>query len=85
MNAQRTVLATITALALATAALQAQWVGRPTPGIPRTADGKPNLTAPAPPKLADGHPDLSGDLGRREHELLPRSGARPERRRGAAS
>ena len=28
-------------------------------GIPRTADGKPNLAAPAP-RMADGKPDLSG-------------------------
>ena len=40
-------------------ALSAQWIKYPTPGIPRTADGKPNLTAPAP-KLPDGKPDLSG-------------------------
>jgi hypothetical protein len=39
--------------------LSAQWFGYPTPGMPRTADGKPNLSAPAP-KAADGHPDLSG-------------------------
>jgi hypothetical protein len=39
--------------------LSAQWLGYPTPGIPRTADGKPNLSAPAP-KAVDGHPDLSG-------------------------
>jgi hypothetical protein len=39
--------------------LQAQWLNYPTAGIPRTKDGKPNLTAPAP-KLADGTPDLSG-------------------------
>jgi hypothetical protein len=32
--------------------------GPPDAGDPRTADGKPNLTAPR--KLADGHPDLSG-------------------------
>ena len=31
----------------------------PTPGIPRTSDGKPNLNAPAP-RTADGHADLSG-------------------------
>src|SRR5439155_19481864 len=31
----------------------------PTPGIPRTADGKPNLTAPLP-RTPDGKPDLSG-------------------------
>ena len=37
----------------------AQWVGYPTRGIPRTKDGKPNLTAPAP-KTRDGKPDLSG-------------------------
>jgi hypothetical protein len=39
--------------------LAAQWLNHPTPGIPRTADGKPNLTAPAP-HTPDGHPDLSG-------------------------
>ena len=37
----------------------AQWLAYPTPGIPRTPDGKPNLTAPAP-RTADGKPDLSG-------------------------
>ena len=26
----------------------AQWLNHPTPGMPRTADGKPNLSAPAP-------------------------------------
>ena len=40
-------------------ALRAQWLGHPTPGIPRTPDGKPNLSAAAP-KTADGKPDLSG-------------------------
>jgi hypothetical protein len=39
--------------------LSAQWLNYPTPGIPRLADGKPNLAAPAP-KTADGKPDLSG-------------------------
>jgi hypothetical protein len=37
----------------------AQWLKVTTPGVPRLADGKPNLAAPAP-KLADGKPDLSG-------------------------
>jgi hypothetical protein len=37
----------------------AQWVNYPTPGIPRTRDGKPNLKAPAP-RAADGKPDISG-------------------------
>ena len=27
---------------------EAQWLDRPTAGIPRTSDGKPNLAAPAP-------------------------------------
>ena len=38
---------------------EAQWLDRPTPNIPRTSDGKPNLAAPAP-RGADGHPDLTG-------------------------
>src|SRR6185295_7419790 len=37
----------------------AQWLKLRTPGIPRTPDGKPDLTAPAPP-MRDGRPDLSG-------------------------
>jgi len=43
---------------LATGA-HAQWLNFPTPGTPRTRDGKPNLAAPAPRAL-DGKPDLSG-------------------------
>jgi hypothetical protein len=39
--------------------LAAQWIDLATPGIPRMADGKPNLTAPTP-RGADGKPDLSG-------------------------
>jgi hypothetical protein len=35
------------------------WIKHPTAGIPRTADGKPDLAAPAP-RAADGKPDLSG-------------------------
>jgi hypothetical protein len=44
---------------LAGASAGAQWQGHPTPGIPRLADGKPDLTAPAP-RTADGKPDLTG-------------------------
>jgi hypothetical protein len=40
-------------------ALSAQWPDYPTPGVPKTADGKPKLDGPAP-RTADGHPDLSG-------------------------
>src|SRR6201997_4113976 len=44
---------------LLSAPLAAQWLTIKTPGIPRTPDGKPNLSAPAP-RTADGKPDLSG-------------------------
>ena len=46
-------------LLVATTPLAAQWLTLPTPDIPRTADGEPDLSAPAP-NSADGHPDLSG-------------------------
>lgn len=36
-----------------------QWVNYPTAGVPRRANGSPNLSAPAP-RLPDGKPDLSG-------------------------
>ena len=51
----------VTALFIATLAAPAasQWHGYPMPNIPRTADGKANLSAPVP-KTADGTPDLSG-------------------------
>jgi hypothetical protein len=35
------------------------WIRHPTAGIPRLADGKPDLGAP-PPRATDGKPDLSG-------------------------
>jgi hypothetical protein len=37
----------------------AQWLKVPSKATPRTKDGKPNLTAPAPRK-PDGKPDISG-------------------------
>jgi hypothetical protein len=37
----------------------AQWLRYPTEGVPRTADGKPDLKAPTP-RLPDGKPDFSG-------------------------
>ena len=46
-------------LASAAAPVMAQWLKQPTAGVPRTPDGKPNLSAPAP-RMADGKPDLSG-------------------------
>jgi hypothetical protein len=44
---------------IASLSLMAQWPIHPTPGLPRTPDGKPDLSAPAP-RTADGKPDLSG-------------------------
>jgi len=41
------------------ATVSAQWLKYPTPGVPRTADGKANLAAPAP-RMPDGKPDFSG-------------------------
>jgi hypothetical protein len=43
----------------ASSQLAAQWQNHPTPGVPRTSDGKVDMTARAP-RLADGKPDLSG-------------------------
>lgn len=37
----------------------AQWLGYPTPGIPRLASGAPDLKAPAP-RTREGKPDFSG-------------------------
>jgi hypothetical protein len=44
---------------LLSAPVAAQWLNYKTPGILRTPDGKPNLSAPVP-RTADGKPDLSG-------------------------
>ncbi len=46
-------------LIVISAPLDAQWPDFRTPGIPRLANGKPDLSAPAP-RSADGKPDLSG-------------------------
>jgi hypothetical protein len=47
------------AIAATTTPAAAQWLHQPTRGVPRTADGKVDLTAPAP-RMPDGRPDLSG-------------------------
>jgi hypothetical protein len=62
-------------LAALPAALFAQWPDYPMPGVPRTADGKPNLEGPVP-KAADGHPDLTG-LWEYYRDRTGRGGAPP--------
>ena len=54
MNVVRTVVAAI----VVSSPLAAQWITYPTPGTPRTRDGRPNLSAPAP--RTHGVPDLPG-------------------------
>jgi hypothetical protein len=55
----RSVIGAVATFALASFPVGAQWLDLPTPGIPRTSDGKPDLKAPVP-RTADGKPDLSG-------------------------
>ena len=74
-------VAAIVILSTATAlSAHAQWVNHPAAGIPRTKDGKPDLSAPAP-RTADGKPDLSGvwttdpTPGEEMDRLFPGAGA----------
>src|SRR5262245_58404885 len=55
----RTLLAVVTLVCVSSDVLSAQWVNVPTDGLPRTADGKVNLSA-AMPRTADGRPDFTG-------------------------
>ena len=48
----------VAAAVCAPTSIDAQWVKHRTPGIPRGADGTPNLSAPAP-RAPDGKPDFS--------------------------
>jgi hypothetical protein len=59
-------------VAVCSSPLSAQWPLHPKPGVPKGADGKPNLTAPAP-RTADGKPDLSGIWMRSERTEKPGS------------
>jgi hypothetical protein len=56
----RAALASALAIAaFAAAPIRAQWIDYPTAHVPRTAEGKPDLEAPAP-RTADGKPNLAG-------------------------
>ena len=61
------------AVLLTSLSLSAQWLNYPTPGVPRTADGKPDLAAPAP-RAADGKPDLSGIWAWEDNRPCPAGG-----------
>ena len=53
-------LACVVAIVSATPAIVvAQWPRYMAADVPKTADGKPNLSAPTP-RMPDGKPDLSG-------------------------
>ncbi len=52
-------IAAVSLVCVLSAHASAQWINYPTPGIPRLADGTPNLSAPAP-RTPEGKPDLSG-------------------------
>ena len=54
------------------APLLAQWPVYPDPSVPKTADGAPDLEAPAP-RTAQGTPDLSGTWENMSHmgDALP--------------
>jgi hypothetical protein len=65
------------ALIVGTMPAAAQWLDRPWPDIPRTAEAKPNLTAPAP-RGPDGKPDLTGVWnGRNPEARLDPANAQP--------
>ena len=53
----------------------AQWLSVPTPGVPRKADGKVDMSAPAP-RMSDGKPDLSGIWTTAEPNRGPQASAR---------
>lgn len=63
-------------------AVLAQWPAHPTPGVPRTPGGEPDLQSAAP-RTADGRPDLSGIwdyagvLGFRDRPRYPAPGEPP--------
>ena len=52
-------IVTAAVILLISTPLAAQWIGYPSAGVPRRADGSVDMQAPAP-RLSNGKPDLSG-------------------------
>ena len=50
-------------LLLAPGVASAQWIDYPTPGVPKSADGSPNLNAPAPRTPDVGGTARTEDVG----------------------
>src|SRR5215831_9029233 len=59
MNRFLRVMSFLVAVAVMAPSLAAQWPAYPTPNVPKTAAGTPDLNGPTP-RTADGKPDLSG-------------------------
>jgi len=57
-------------LLVMSATLSAQWINYPTPGVPKTGAGTPDLNAAAP-RTAGGKPDLSGVWMAEKNRLCP--------------
>jgi len=70
MEVSKSILNGAVLLCVSLVPASAQWLQYRESGIPRTPDGKPNLSAPTP-KAADGKPDLSGVWAVANSELAP--------------
>ena len=69
----------LVALVVSAPALAQNWVKVPPQNVPRTADGKPNLSAPVP-RTPDGKPDLTGPWSSKDNTYLRdiATGLKPE-------